>query len=584
MDESSGASIPAGDAELLNTIRSGDPGAFAVLRARHETAARALAVRLAGQDAADDIVAGALGQVLDAITRGGGPTDAFRPYLLTAVRRAAGDGGGLVPVDDQQIPDPGQPLRNPRAEAAAPVIAAFLSLPERWQAVLWHVEVERTPAAEVTALLGLSAAEVGELAGWARDALARAGEQLHPGPGGDPAGPADAGGALREAVAPVFLGAAAAGYLADLGGHAGSATPGAATAPAAGLAWAADRLRRTSSRQRTVAAGAAAVLVLLGAAAFVLTPSPTTRTDAAAGHRKAAGQPSPRGSGAASPTATSPTATSPAGTPRPSVSATPTTPAPAPTATPPATPNQPPSTPPTTAPPSPSPRPTPRPTPTRPAPTARVSAEISVFGPGRFSPTAAVVFGITDGGPAATSELSARISLPAGAAAAAGWHSAPAAAVAGQTAALSSRLDWSGWSCQPVSGGAQCSHGPISAAMRTGGWLAVRVSGSSACGQHVQVTVTGGTSPASAESLGTIQCERSWSPATTTARHAARHAAQRPGRRPAGHRPGPASPRPPWPGGPWPDPRGRWHHGHIWRHSGWPGHGRHWAQQHWPGS
>ncbi|MGH3393463.1 MAG: hypothetical protein ACRDPO_02120, partial [Streptosporangiaceae bacterium] len=91
-------STPGSDAELLNTIRSGDPGPFAVstaiLRARHEGAARRLAGLLTdGPAAADALVAGAFSQVLEDIARGGGPSDAFRPYLLAGIGRSQPETG-----------------------------------------------------------------------------------------------------------------------------------------------------------------------------------------------------------------------------------------------------------------------------------------------------------------------------------------------------------------------------------------------------------------------------------------------------------------------------------------------------------
>jgi DNA-directed RNA polymerase specialized sigma24 family protein len=39
---------------------------------------------------ADDVVAETFAKILDLLHRGGGPDDAFRPYLLTAVSRDAG--------------------------------------------------------------------------------------------------------------------------------------------------------------------------------------------------------------------------------------------------------------------------------------------------------------------------------------------------------------------------------------------------------------------------------------------------------------------------------------------------------------
>ena len=219
MSEAAGTSMPASDAELLNTIRSGDSAPFDLLRARHAAAARYLAAQLLSDPAAADAtVELAFGRVLDAIRRGGGPTDAFRPYLLTAVRRAAA-GSGPVPVDDQQLPDPGQLLAGPAASrpGGSPVLQAFLSLPERWRAALWHTDIELATPAEAAPLLGLTAAGVLDLAGRARDGLARAYLQLRQSAGEpDPAALADPGAALREAVAPAVLGEAAAAYLAGL--------------------------------------------------------------------------------------------------------------------------------------------------------------------------------------------------------------------------------------------------------------------------------------------------------------------------------------------------------------------------------
>jgi DNA-directed RNA polymerase specialized sigma24 family protein len=55
-------------------------------------AARSLARQLVRNRAeADDVVAETFAKILDLLHRGGGPDDAFRPYLLTAVRRAAYD-------------------------------------------------------------------------------------------------------------------------------------------------------------------------------------------------------------------------------------------------------------------------------------------------------------------------------------------------------------------------------------------------------------------------------------------------------------------------------------------------------------
>ncbi len=56
---------------------------------------------------------------------------------------------------------------------------AFASLPERWQAVLWHTEVEGEKPAAIAPLLGLTANGVSALAYRAREGLRQAYLQQH---------------------------------------------------------------------------------------------------------------------------------------------------------------------------------------------------------------------------------------------------------------------------------------------------------------------------------------------------------------------------------------------------------------------
>ena len=80
------------DAELMDRARTGDTAAYADLHRRHHSAAMATARHL-GRDPhdVDDLVNEAFVRVLAALRRGGGPTVAFRPYLLTTLRRIAYD-------------------------------------------------------------------------------------------------------------------------------------------------------------------------------------------------------------------------------------------------------------------------------------------------------------------------------------------------------------------------------------------------------------------------------------------------------------------------------------------------------------
>jgi DNA-directed RNA polymerase specialized sigma24 family protein len=490
--ESSGRGGPGSDAELLNRIRSGDPTCYGVLRARHAAAARDLAgLLVSGPAAADELADGAFAGVLDAIVRGGGPSDAFRPYLLAAVRRQASGGAAPVPVDEQQIPDPGQPQPDPAASPAdAAAIAAFLSLPERWRAVLWHLDIEAAAPASVAALLGLSAAGVAELAARARDGLARAQAQIHP--ANDTS--ADQVAVLRGAVAPVFLGAAASDYLARFAGAPGG--PGGAAPAGAGVlagfaapAWLAGKLRGSSRQQRAIAAGAGVLAAIFVVGIYVLALGSSGGTVSVTAHRSPVRAAAPPTSPAASPAPTRPTASrsaDPASQHRAAGGTGPTTATPLPS---------------TPAPTSPSPSPV----------TAQVSAQINVFGPGGYGDVAGVAFGVADSGPAATETLTASISLPAGTALVTSQQG-PSSSSPDATSRNAETADVNGWSCQAVGGGAACVHGAISATAQAGGMIAIQVTGSAACGQHVTVTVTGGTSPATAQSAGTIQCDSGHGP------------------------------------------------------------------------
>jgi hypothetical protein len=526
MDESSGGSQPGSDAELLNQIRSGRPDCYSVLRARHEAAAACLADRLGLEpEQAAGSVDTAFTLVLDAIKRGGGPTDAFRPYLLTAVRRAAA--GVSVPADEQQLPDPGQLLDGPPAAGGlgVPLAAAYLSLPERWRAALWHADIERAAPADMAPVLGLAAAEVTELTANARAGLRHAYLQHQAGGSGrEPAGLSDTGAALRTVVAPMVLGAATAGYLVAIakaarakggrarggrarGGQARSgrarsgrarstAGPAGRIAVGAAAAWAGTlsaaggtlkaRLAGSPAQRGVLAAGAGALLAIFGVAGYLLFASSAGGVPSA-GQQAAEGVPSPPGASVpadpSTPATSSASPTSPAARKKHHAARHHHAAAPPP---PPA-----PSTPPPV-------RKTSRPQP----PAAKVSAEIGVYGPGGHGNMAGVAFGVTNGGPASSRKLTAWIALPAGTKLAT-WHHHGHAEPAWGHGGMS------GWTCAATSQGAVCSHPALAASGRAGWFLAVEVTSSSACGQPVSMTVTGGSAPASAQSSGTIDCGQS---------------------------------------------------------------------------
>ncbi len=221
---------------------------------------------------ADDLVSAAFARLLEILRAGGGPTEAFRAYLLTSLRHLAYDRtraerrldltedmGEVVGVDPERTVIP---FTDPAVAGLERSLAAraFATLPERWQAVLWHLEVEGDSPADIAPLFGLTANAVSALGYRAREGLRQAYLQEHLA-GGPAAPPRDRrhreaeeklgaytrgglskrdavkveehlrecaecralaselrevnSGILRSTIAPLVLGAALVGYLAD---------------------------------------------------------------------------------------------------------------------------------------------------------------------------------------------------------------------------------------------------------------------------------------------------------------------------------------------------------------------------------
>ncbi len=166
------------DAELITRTRGGDTDAYGELYQRHAQAARRLAYTLVrGSNDADDLVAEAFAKVLAQLRGGHGPDLAFRAYLLTSMRNVFHDrlrrDKRLSLTDDLSQYDRGVPFVDTATDKLEQSLAAraFAKLPERWQTVLWHTEVEGESAAQVAPLLGLSPNGVSALAYRARERL-----------------------------------------------------------------------------------------------------------------------------------------------------------------------------------------------------------------------------------------------------------------------------------------------------------------------------------------------------------------------------------------------------------------------------
>ncbi|WAL96390.1 sigma-70 family RNA polymerase sigma factor [Streptomyces sp. Je 1-369] len=195
-----GAEAPVPDADLIARMRSGDDSAYEELYRRHAEAVRRYA-RTCCRDAhtADDLTAEVFARMLQAVRGGSGPEHAVRAYLLTTVRRVAAgwtksakrehlvddfavfaaQAARGTEVSDDDTLDLGADVRAMHEAEQSMAMQAFRSLPERWQAVLWHTEVEDESPSDVATLFGLDANGTRVLASRAREGLKQAYLQAH---------------------------------------------------------------------------------------------------------------------------------------------------------------------------------------------------------------------------------------------------------------------------------------------------------------------------------------------------------------------------------------------------------------------
>ncbi|MFF0745591.1 sigma-70 family RNA polymerase sigma factor [Streptomyces sp. NPDC004111] len=188
------------DADLIERMRGGDDRAYEELFRRHSEAVRRYA-RTCCRDAhtADDLTAEVFARTLQAVRGGSGPEHAVRAYLLTTVRRVAASwakttrreqlvedfavfaaqAARLSEVSDDDTLDLGADVRAMHEAEQTLAMQAFRSLPERWQAVLWHTTVEEESPSAVAPLFGLSANATAVLASRAREGLKQAYLQAH---------------------------------------------------------------------------------------------------------------------------------------------------------------------------------------------------------------------------------------------------------------------------------------------------------------------------------------------------------------------------------------------------------------------
>jgi len=174
------------DPQIISLVRQGVTEAFDVLYERHLKIALYVARSQTDNPSdADDVVAESFAAIFQLLTEGKGPKEFFRSYLLTVVRRTAHDRNRKArrtptaaddALLDSAVLDSDPVLDNLESSLVA---QAFKSLPERWQAVLWHLDIEGLKPAAVAPLVGLTPNGVSSLALRAREGLRQAYLQQH---------------------------------------------------------------------------------------------------------------------------------------------------------------------------------------------------------------------------------------------------------------------------------------------------------------------------------------------------------------------------------------------------------------------
>lgn len=180
------AAAVASDRELIAMVRAGNAEAYEGLYTRHVSIASSVARRNVDNPSdADDVVAEAFNAVLQSLKSGGGPREFFRAYLLSAVTRLAHHTNRkarrTTPADIEANFDHDVVEEDPviRAFESRTVARAYRALPERWQSVLWYLDVEGMKPAALAPIMGLSPNAVSALGVRAREGLRRQYLQSH---------------------------------------------------------------------------------------------------------------------------------------------------------------------------------------------------------------------------------------------------------------------------------------------------------------------------------------------------------------------------------------------------------------------
>ena len=171
------ASHDLSDAELCAHVRSGEAWPLGQLWSRHHSLALAWA-RQKDAAIAEDVVSESFDRVFQALLNGGGPDDSFKAYLFQTMNAQFGRhwssqkrSTALQELDYEDSDVPSHDERTESEEQQLAAAEAFRSLPERWQQIIYAVDVEGQPVQEVARSLDLTPNTTSALLKRAREGL-----------------------------------------------------------------------------------------------------------------------------------------------------------------------------------------------------------------------------------------------------------------------------------------------------------------------------------------------------------------------------------------------------------------------------
>src|SRR5690625_1193316 len=176
---------PGSDRAVVEAVRAGQVGQYALLYERYRAEALRIARRQVGPDEAQDLVQETCARVLRAIRTGGGPTEDVAGYIVRTLRNLRIDRGGQreFATDDVEsagpaglwvVPDTSEDVLD-----RGLVADAFAELPPRWREVLWLTEVEGVGPSELSEKMGIKPTAVSTLSLRARAGFRSAWLQAH---------------------------------------------------------------------------------------------------------------------------------------------------------------------------------------------------------------------------------------------------------------------------------------------------------------------------------------------------------------------------------------------------------------------